>query len=98
MTMRNLMKLSGPAILVILAMAGVASAQTVIQPNYEPGGGSGQSFVYQPGATSGTSLASRSPGSSNQGPVTGYGAGGMAHAPGTPPNGYFHGGVGGHGR
>jgi len=97
--MRHLIKLGGPAILVIVTMAGAASAQTVIQPNYEPGGGSGQSFVYQSGPTSGTSLAPRSSDSSNQGPVTGYGTGGMAHVPGTPPNApYFHGGMGGHGR
>jgi hypothetical protein len=88
--MRNVTKLTGSAILVMLVTVGAASAQTVIQPQFQPGAGSGQSFLYQPGPTSGANLATRSSSSlaqgSMQGPVTGYGAGGMAHAPGTPLN------------
>jgi hypothetical protein len=101
--MRNVIKLSGPAILVMLMTAGAASAQMVIQPQFQPGGGSSQSFLYQPGPTSGANQAARSPSSlaqgSMQGPVTGYGAGGMVRAPGTPLNPpYFRAGGGANGR
>jgi hypothetical protein len=94
--MRNSIKLGGLVILAALIAAGAASAQTVIQPQYEPGTGSSQSFVYHPGATSAPSQPSGSLASPQQGPVTGYGAGGMVHAPGTavnPP--YFRGTTGG---
>jgi hypothetical protein len=101
--MRNAIKLGGPAILAMLVIAGAASAQTMIQPQYRPGAGSSQSFLYQPGPTSGTDQATRSPASPSQGsmpgPVTGYGAGGMVRAPGTPLNPpYFRGGAGANGR
>ena len=88
--MRNVIKLAGSAILVVLVTAGAASAQTLIQPQYQPGAGSIQSFLYQPGSTSIESSATRSSSSlaqeSMQGPVTGYGEGGMLHSPGTPVN------------
>jgi hypothetical protein len=95
--MRNSIKLSGLAILALLAAAGVASAQTVIQPQYQPGAGSGQSFLYHPGPTSQPAPSPRQ--GSTQGPVTGYGAGGLMHAPGTPVDPpYFRGATGGNGR
>jgi hypothetical protein len=97
--MRNPIKLSGLTVLAMLMAASVSSAQTVIQPQYQPGAGSSQSFLYQPGPTASANGGARSfastSGESAQGPVTGYGPGGMAHAPGTaqdPP--YFRGGVG----
>jgi hypothetical protein len=100
--MRNIITLARSTALVLLVAAGTASAQTVIQPQYQPGGGSGQSFLYQPGPTAQANTGARSlagpSAGSTQGPVTGYGAGGMAHAPGTAPNApYFRGG-GGRGR
>jgi hypothetical protein len=95
--MRNSIKLSLLVVLAMLAAASATSAQTVIQPEYQPAAGPSRSFVYQPGPTS---QPSESPWQgSTQGPVTGYGAGGMVHAPGTavdPP--YFRGTTGGRGR
>jgi hypothetical protein len=96
--MRNSIKFGGAAVFAVLMAASVASAQTVIQPQYQAGGGSGQSFVYQPGATASANSGARSStalSGMTQGPVTGYGAGGLAHEPGTvtnPP--YFRGGMG----
>jgi hypothetical protein len=98
--MRNSIKLSGLAILAMLAAAGGVSAQTTtIQPQYQPGAGS--SFIYQPGPMSGPNQAARSVGSqgTTQGPVTGYGAGGLVRAPGTAQNPpYFRGSMGARGR
>lgn len=101
--MRNPIKLSGLAIIAMLAATGASSAQMVIQPQYRPGAAVSQPFVYQPGPTAsanGGAPSYTSPsGDSMQGPVTGYGAGGMAHAPGTVPNPpYFRGSAGGMGR
>jgi hypothetical protein len=101
--MRNIITLARSAALALLVAAGTASAQTVIQPQYQAGGGSGQSFLYQPGATAQANAGTRSfagpSAGSMQGPVTGYGAGGMARAPGTAPNPpYFRGGGEGRGR
>ena len=100
--MRNSIKLSGLAIIAMLAATGASSAQMVIQPQYRPGAAASQPFVYQPGPTASSNGGARSfaspSGDSMQGPVTGYGAGGLAHAPGTvsnPP--YFRGGAGGMG-
>lgn len=88
--MRSGIKLSGMAILALLVTAGAASAQMVIQPQFQPGSGSSQPSVHEPGPTSQTNQASRSfssgPQGSMQGPVTGYGAGGMVRAPGSPVN------------
>jgi hypothetical protein len=88
--MRNAIKLGGMAILPMLVAAGVASAQPVIQPNFQPGAGSSQPFVHEPGPTPQTNQTARpfssAPQGAMQGPVTGYGAGGMARAPGVPPN------------
>ncbi len=97
--MRNPIKFSGLVILAMLTAASAASAQTVIQPQYQAGGGSGQSFVYQPGPSASIEGGARSLSPSSegmtQGPITGYGPGGTAHEPGTPPNApYFRGGTG----
>ena len=97
--MQKSIKFGGAAVFAMLLTASVASAQTVIQPQYQAGGGSGQSFVYQPGTTSTSDGGARSSSALSgmtQGPVTGYGAGGLSHEPGTPPNApYFHAGAGG---
>ena len=87
--MRAIM-LSGMAILPMFVAAAVASAQPVIQPNFQPGSGSSQPFVHEPGPSPQTNQPARAfssaPQGSMQGPITGYGAGGMVRAPGTPPN------------
>jgi hypothetical protein len=92
--MRNKITLTGAAVAAMLLSASVAGAQPVIQPNYQPpGAGSGQAFVYQPGP--GVATHSLPSGQATQGPITGFGAGGMAHEPGTPPNApYFRAGAG----
>jgi hypothetical protein len=98
--MRNIVTLAGAAAIALLVTASGASAQTIIQPQYQAGSGSGQSFLYQPAPTGQASAGARSLGASSggstQGPVTGYGAGGLTHAPGTASNPpYFRGGTGG---
>ena len=97
--MRNPIGFSGLAMLAMLVAASAASAQTVIQPQYEPGGGSGQSFLYQPGPTAsangGAGMALPTSRQTMQGPITGFGEGGLVHAPGTTPNPpYFNGSPG----
>lgn len=93
--MRNVINLSGVAAMAMLVMMGAASAQSVIQPQYQAGAGSGQSFLFQPGPSAEANAGNRSSAMSStgsQGPVTNYGAGGLVHEPGTvvnPP--YFRG-------
>lgn len=88
--MRKAIKPSGLALLAALVAVDAASAQTVIQPQYQPGTGSSQPSRPQPGPTPGANQAPRPfaspPQGSTQGPVTGYGAGGMVRAPGMAPN------------
>jgi len=50
--MRNSIKRSLLVVLAMLAAAGATSAQTVIQPEYQPAAGLSRSFVYHPGPTS----------------------------------------------
>jgi hypothetical protein len=100
--MRNSIPIAGAAILAAFIAAGAASAQTVIQPQYQAGAGSGQSFLYAPGPTAsfdGGARSSAAPSGATQGPITGYGPGGTAHEPGTPTNPpYFRGSTGRAGR
>jgi hypothetical protein len=60
----------------------------VTQPGFQPGSGSSQPFIYSPGPTFGGQSSSSNGSSfgSVQGPVTGFGRGGLAPIPGSPPN------------
>jgi len=65
-----------------------------LQPEIGAGAPSYQPYLYRPGATAPMTAPGATLGFQYNGPITGYGPGGMAYPPGAPPNPpYFYGGT-----